>query len=74
MLSDNAARVYGFDLATLSAQAGGIGPRHADVAGGLDPATLPPAAAKCPAFAGIIPGSGLERWADNRKTETRSDR
>ncbi|HEX6526267.1 MAG TPA: amidohydrolase family protein [Streptosporangiaceae bacterium] len=71
MLSANAARVYNFDLARLSARARDIGPRHADVTAGLDPATLPPEAAKCPAFAGIVPGSGLERWADNRKAETR---
>jgi hypothetical protein len=69
MLSGNAARVYGFDLNRLRALADGIGPRRADVAAGLDPATLPAAAAKCPAFAGIVPGSGRQRWADNRKVQ-----
>lgn len=68
MLAGNAARVYGFSLAELAPVADRVGPRKADVAAGIDPASLPVAAAKCPAFAGAMPGSGTTHMGDNRRT------
>ncbi len=69
MLGGNAAKLYGFDFDRLSVLAERIGPRRADVAEGLSPADIPPGAAKCPAFAGILAESGRLRWGDNRKVE-----
>jgi predicted TIM-barrel fold metal-dependent hydrolase len=69
MLGGTAAKVFGFDLGLLLPIADRIGPRRDEVAAGIDPATLPSEAAKCPAFAGLIPGSSLNRRADNRKAQ-----
>jgi predicted TIM-barrel fold metal-dependent hydrolase len=69
MLGGTAAKVFGFDLGQLLPIADRIGPRRDEVAAGIDPATLPPGAAKCPAFAGLITGSSRTRWADNRKSQ-----
>ena len=51
MLGGNAAALYGFDLDALAPVAARVGPRVADVAGGLDRDNLPVEAYKCPAFA-----------------------
>jgi len=51
MVGGNAAALYGFDLDALAPVAARIGPKVADVAAGLDRATLPVEAYKCPAFA-----------------------
>ncbi len=67
MLGGNAASLYGFDAGALARIADGFGPRRSDVSRGISPADIPPAAAKCPAFAGLLSGSGRMRWADNRK-------
>jgi predicted TIM-barrel fold metal-dependent hydrolase len=69
MLGGNAAGVFGFDLGKLRPIADRVGPRRAQVTAGIDPATLPAGAAKCPAFAGIINGSAQTRWGDNRKSQ-----
>ncbi|MCP9968068.1 amidohydrolase family protein [Actinomadura madurae] len=66
MLAGNAARMYGFDLDRLRAVAERVGPTRDEVGAGLDPATLPPEAAGCPAFAGLVPGSAKVRMGDNR--------
>ncbi|MCE2855315.1 MAG: amidohydrolase [Ilumatobacteraceae bacterium] len=52
MLSGNAARLYGFDLAFLKPIADRIGPRAADIFAGLPPRVAPKDADKCPAFIG----------------------
>ncbi|MDL4775336.1 amidohydrolase family protein [Actinomadura xylanilytica] len=67
MLGGTAARLFGFDLARLARDASRIGPERAAVSAGVDPATLPAEVAKCPAFAGVTPGSSRTRWVDNRK-------
>ncbi|MGH3797046.1 MAG: amidohydrolase family protein [Pseudonocardiaceae bacterium] len=69
MLGSNAATLYGFDMDLLSHTAGGVGPSRSAVKSGVELSEIPPGAAKCPAFAGLIPGSGNLRWADNRKVE-----
>ena len=51
MLSLNAAKLYGFDLAALRPIADRIGPRVDEVYAGLAPGLLPADAAMCPAFA-----------------------
>ncbi|MFD0691977.1 amidohydrolase family protein [Actinomadura fibrosa] len=68
MLAGNAAEVYGFSLDELRPVAARIGPGRDDVEAGLDPATLPPEAAKCPAFAGAMPGAATTQLGDNRKS------
>lgn len=68
MLGGNAAALYRFDLDDLAPVAERIGPRRATVEQGIEPSDIPPAAAKCPAFAGLIGSSGRMRWADNRKS------
>lgn len=50
MLGGNAAALYGFDLDALAPVAAQHGPRVADVAAGIDYASVPQAAQKCPAF------------------------
>jgi hypothetical protein len=65
--------VFGFDLGKLRPIADRVGPRRAQVTAGIDPATLPAGAAKCPAFAGIINGSAQTRWGDNRKSQDPPD-
>ncbi|QFG22444.1 amidohydrolase family protein [Actinomadura sp. WMMB 499] len=67
MLGGTAAEVYGFSLDDLRTPAARCGPGRAEVESGMDPATLPPDAAKCPAFAGAMPGAALTQLADNRK-------
>jgi predicted TIM-barrel fold metal-dependent hydrolase len=67
MLGGNASRVFGFDLGELGRLSQGFGPERARVTRGVDPATLPAEVAKCPAFAGVAPGSSKTRWVDNRK-------
>ena len=69
MLGLTAAKVFGFDLDQLAPIAARIGPPLAEVAAGIDLATLPPDAAKSPAFAGLITGSAKARWAGNRKSQ-----
>jgi hypothetical protein len=66
MLAGNAARLYGFDVDRLRPVAEQAGPTHDEVAAGIDLATLPPEAAGCPAFAGLMPGSAKVRMGDNR--------
>ncbi|MFC5747683.1 amidohydrolase family protein [Actinomadura rugatobispora] len=66
MLAGNAAEMYGFDLDRLRGVAERVGPTHDEVGAGLDPATLPPEAAGCPAFAGLVPGAAKVRMGDNR--------
>jgi len=72
MLGGTAAKVFGFDLGLLQPAADRIGPRHDEVAAGIDPATLPADAAKCPAFAGLVTGSSLTRRVDNRAAQPAS--
>ncbi|MFI0406054.1 amidohydrolase family protein [Actinomadura sp. 3N508] len=67
MLAGNAADLYGFSLAELRTVAERIGPGRDEVVAGVDPATLPPAAAQCPAFAGAMPGAATTQMGDNRK-------
>jgi predicted TIM-barrel fold metal-dependent hydrolase len=69
ILSGNAARLYGLDTDFLSRAAVGVGPRRRAVMKGIEPSEIPADAAKCPAFAGLISGSGNMRWADNRRTK-----
>jgi hypothetical protein len=54
MLGENAARVYGFDLAELEPLAARVGPRVADVAAGLDAV---PADATSMAFRDVAPAN-----------------
>jgi predicted TIM-barrel fold metal-dependent hydrolase len=68
MLAGNAAKVYGFSLASLRPLAEQSGPGRAEVTAGVDPAFLPANAAKCPAFAGAMPGSATTQMGDNRAT------
>ncbi|MGH3170450.1 MAG: amidohydrolase family protein [Trebonia sp.] len=49
MLAGNAASLYGFDLDRLRGIAERAGPAHDEVSAGIDPATLPLEAARCPA-------------------------
>jgi predicted TIM-barrel fold metal-dependent hydrolase len=53
MLGQNAAGVYGFDLAALRPIADRVGPKVADVDVPLPPASLPEDAEKCPALIGF---------------------
>ncbi|TDD37556.1 amidohydrolase [Actinomadura sp. KC06] len=69
MLGGTAAELFGFDPEFLAPIADRVGPRRTEVTAGIDPRTLPAEAAKCPAFAGILTGSGRERWADNRAAQ-----
>ncbi len=69
MLAGNAARLFGFDLGKLRAAADRAGPRLQDVAAGVDLASVPAGAAKCPAFAGLMLGSAETRWGDNRRVQ-----
>jgi predicted TIM-barrel fold metal-dependent hydrolase len=71
MLAGNAAGLYGFSLDELRPVADRVGPGRREVAAGVDPATLPPAAAKCPAFAGAMPGAAMTQMGDNRKVVER---
>lgn len=66
MLAGNAARLYGFDLDRLRTVADRVGPTHDEVSAGTDLSALPPEAAGCPAFAGLMPGSAKVRMGDNR--------
>ncbi|MEU7449789.1 amidohydrolase family protein [Streptomyces diastaticus] len=66
ILSGNAARMYGFDLAHLRTVAEAVGPRHDEVFEGVDLSELPADAAGCPAFAGLMSGSARTRMGDNR--------
>lgn len=52
MLSINAAKLYGFDLAYLRPIADRIGPKVDEVFAGLPPRAVPREANMCPAFAG----------------------
>ncbi len=52
MVGLNAAKLYGFDLEALVPLARRFGPTHAEIAKPLSLADIPPAARKCPAFAG----------------------
>jgi hypothetical protein len=54
MLGENAARVYGFDLAELEPLAARLGPRVADVTAGLDAI---PADATSMAFRDVAPAN-----------------
>jgi predicted TIM-barrel fold metal-dependent hydrolase len=74
MLGGNAARVYGFSLGDLRPIADRVGPRRAEVTGGIDPSLLPADAAKCPAFAGALSGSGTMHMGDNRKSVAKQPR
>ncbi|TDC70307.1 amidohydrolase [Actinomadura sp. GC306] len=67
MLATTAAGVYGFSLDDLRPVAARLGPGRAEVEAGIDPATLPADAAKCPAFAGAMPGAAMTQMGDNRK-------
>jgi predicted TIM-barrel fold metal-dependent hydrolase len=66
MLAGNAAKLYGFDLDRLRTVAEQVGPTYEEVSAGIDLTTLPPEAAGCPAFAGLMPGSAKVRMGDNR--------
>jgi predicted TIM-barrel fold metal-dependent hydrolase len=68
MLAGNAATLYGFDLDRLRTVAERAGPTYDEVSAGIDLTTLPPEAAGCPAFAGLMPGSAKVRMGDNRGT------
>lgn len=67
MLAGNAADLYGFSMDELRPAAARFGPGREEVEAGVDAATLPPAAAKCPAFAGAMPGAATTQMGDNRK-------
>jgi predicted TIM-barrel fold metal-dependent hydrolase len=66
MLAGNAAKLYGFDLDRLRTVADQVGPTHDEVSAGIDLTTLPGEAARCPAFAGLMPGAAQVRMGDNR--------
>jgi predicted TIM-barrel fold metal-dependent hydrolase len=66
MLAGNAAKLYGFDLDRLRTIADQIGPTYDEVSAGIDLTCLPPEAAGCPAFAGLMPDSAQVRMGDNR--------
>lgn len=68
MVGGNAADVYGFSLPGLRPIADRVGPSHAEVAGGLDPAELPSDASRCPAFAGAMRGAATTHLGDNRRS------
>ncbi len=51
MVGLNAASLYGFDVAALAPLAAKLGPTKAEIGEPFDPADLPAAAHKCPAFA-----------------------
>lgn len=70
MLGGNAARLYGFSASKLRAVGSLVGPGRQEVLGGIDPATLPAEAAKCPAFAGAMAGCGTVQMDDNRKSRS----
>jgi hypothetical protein len=53
MLGGNAARLFGFDLASLGEIARRVGPTHAAIDRPLETAEIPPDAGRCPAFAGV---------------------
>ena len=53
MLGGNAAALYGFDLDLLAPLAAVHGPAVADVSAGIDYATVPAEAQKCPAFVAL---------------------
>jgi predicted TIM-barrel fold metal-dependent hydrolase len=72
MLAGNAAKMYGFDVDRLHTVAEQVGPTHKEVSAGIDPMTLPPEAAICPAFAGLMPGSADVRMGDNRGRPVKS--
>jgi predicted TIM-barrel fold metal-dependent hydrolase len=67
MLAGNAAKLYGFDVDRLRSVAERVGPAYEEVNGGFDLTALPPEAARCPAFAGLMPGAAEVRMGDNRK-------
>jgi predicted TIM-barrel fold metal-dependent hydrolase len=69
MLAGNAAKMYGFDVNRLRSIAEQVGPAYDEVSGGVDLTTLPPEAASCPAFAGLIPGTAKVRMGDNREPD-----
>jgi predicted TIM-barrel fold metal-dependent hydrolase len=66
MLAGNAAELYGFDLDRLRTVAGHLGPTQDEVSAGIDLTTLPPEAASCPAFAGLMPAAAQTRMGNNR--------
>ncbi|MFC4534480.1 amidohydrolase family protein [Sphaerisporangium dianthi] len=72
MLGGTAAELFGFDMDLLRPIAERVGPLRAQVSAGVDTAELPAGVVKCPAFAGIVPGSAQARWADNRKGQAGS--
>jgi predicted TIM-barrel fold metal-dependent hydrolase len=72
MLGGTAAELFGFDMGLLQPIAERVGPLRRQVAQGIDPADLPDGVVKCPAFAGVVPGSAQSRWADNRKGQAGS--
>jgi predicted TIM-barrel fold metal-dependent hydrolase len=72
MLAGNAAKLYGFDVGRLRTVAERVGPAHEEVSAGIDLTTLPPEAASCPAFAGLMPGSADVRMEDNRGQPSKS--
>jgi len=53
MVGTNAARVYGFDLASLATFADAVGPTHAEIAEPLPYDQIPTEAIRCPAFVGL---------------------
>ena len=55
MLGQNAAAVYGFDLAKLAALAHRVGPTPGEVATPITAAEVPIEAQKSPAFASLAP-------------------
>jgi predicted TIM-barrel fold metal-dependent hydrolase len=67
MLGGNAARLYGFSSELLGSAGSLAGPGRGETFEGIDPATLPAEAAKCPAFAGAMAGCGTMQMDDNRK-------
>ena len=52
MIGKNAAALYGFDFDALTEVGARVGPTVAEIATPIAPEDIPPAAVKCPAFAG----------------------
>jgi predicted TIM-barrel fold metal-dependent hydrolase len=61
MIGENAAAVYGFDLAALAPLAAVHGPTPAEIDTVLPVEQIPPDADRCPAFAGLAPPAPVAR-------------
>jgi predicted TIM-barrel fold metal-dependent hydrolase len=67
IVGENALRLYRLDGTVLRERSAEVGPSRSAVHAGIELKDLPVAAARCPAFAGLIDSSGHLRWGDNRR-------